>query len=1551
MPCALGEAALAKTASGESARPAGREGMMGPMTRGARALGAAWCALAICALGCSASRDQPLASNAQGVTQTPVTITLSAPTSLSPIGPVLEAENSLIVDVAADVVAGTVVVMGTGGLQVQNNAVLNNDAWSVGVALLQNQVDIKGTLHATQVIKGLFDVVGATDNTPAFDPPATLSWTVTPPSPGSNVTVNIGQSQSLMPGSYGTVTVNSLGSLTLSTGTYYLANLNLLPQTTVYLNQANGPVIIYVTGAVVLQGTFNSLTSNPPDLLIAYLGNLPVNLGQAIAIDGGLILSPFVGAVIAPSAQLVINPVNGVHTGFFAAQNIILGVNAEVQYGLPMAVVAAASPPGPQCAALLGTVPPAGLTAYCSTCALNLDSDLDGVQDCIDGCPNDPHKTSPGVCGCGVSDEDTDGDGFPDCIDGCPLDPNNTSLGQCGCVGQPGGVQPAGTPCTDSACSESGSTCNGSGVCGNRSSCSPAAGARLFTSGGTSFWLVGPGFENSALASDGGATDAGVPGATESSAQAACTAKGLTLTRINSLTENRLITKLLTAPIWLGANDISASGTWWWSAPGTNNGTEFWSGGATGAPVNSLFSDWGPSAPGSQTCASMRPVDGFWFDTPCTESLGYVCEYMTPLGAGTAHQVTGEQAQPPAALTACVPQDAAAVGPLYQESLQQLENDIDAARNKVFVGSASNPPDGASTCPSDNDLDAAAIGLNPDAGGGCLVVATGLPCPDGGGCTNGFVCRQVQDTPNCSPPDAGPGDASPTDADTCKGTAMCVELKCPPDPNPVCSQIEICNPGTTFDASPDPGSHLDAAPYNPALLFDAAIPEASTAYSDPPEGTGPAHTWCHMGPQDPGAVLPANQGSNNNTGSSSTPKISFDFQPNLIFNVNPNPLALGETNLALQAQASLDANVSLNNFLGQNYTASIVHAEAALHASRCSVDDNGTALTLFGLDLIPLSELGIPQFNTAKDFPAFTTQCNNTINTFQVAASRAKKAFRDAQQLLHQYHNLKADGGTFGTNLCQQLGVATSYVPGFPGGNNCFENEPPEWTINRFVDFYEGDGSGALALLAQASQTLQNASSSLEGIFTAPLSNLANMAGMGTSSAGNPLSQDYNMNFLNIDNNESITIINAPFVIGPIPMVFQVDVFTDYGIQGNFTIDLNFSKFGLMTAPASQPSSQSLAQLTAQALPYASAGLSAYVGAGIDLGPIGASVGIEGAVTLAQVQAPIHAGAGVDVTIVEDSRPGPPDIVPPVSVSDVTNAVGALLPFGKPKSFSLSVWYNYGMAVDLQNILSGEVDAELRINFFFFSRTWRERVVKFNGWSYHFDLVGGGSSPGTSATPASVPANNPTTANTTPVAEGLALMGLSQAQLPLTILARLAAPTPNVLVGDGGAEEDAGEGAGEDAGTGAGATVDKSQVQTFLYENLCCTTSDGCQITGQPPTAPPCCAGYVCQPGVAPLVGLTSCVPECRTSLQPCGTNTPCCGGGNPPLVCGSLGVCVACAESGQSCATPADCCKGAQCVNGLCGCAANGASCTSGGQCCSGDCGVGGLCVSVPLP
>jgi len=55
------------------------------------------------------------------------------------------------------------------------------------------------------------------------------------------------------------------------------------------------------------------------------------------------------------------------------------------------------------------------------------------VNDPNDLCPNDPAKSAPGICGCGVADLDSDGDGTYNCQDGCVSDPGKTAAGVCGC--------------------------------------------------------------------------------------------------------------------------------------------------------------------------------------------------------------------------------------------------------------------------------------------------------------------------------------------------------------------------------------------------------------------------------------------------------------------------------------------------------------------------------------------------------------------------------------------------------------------------------------------------------------------------------------------------------------------------------------------------------------------------------------------------------------------------------------------------------------------------------------------------------------------------------------------------------------------------------------------------------------------------------------------------------------------------------------------------------------------------------------------------------------
>lgn len=113
------------------------------------------------------------------------------------------------------------------------------------------------------------------------------------------------------------------------------------------------------------------------------------------------------------------------------------------------------------------------VAGLCGCGVSDADSDADGTPDCRDACPADRLKTAPGACGCGVTDADADrdgvldcvddclgqnnaadgdADGTPDCDDGCPLDPTKTSPGACGCGVSDLDSNENGTPdCLDAA--------------------------------------------------------------------------------------------------------------------------------------------------------------------------------------------------------------------------------------------------------------------------------------------------------------------------------------------------------------------------------------------------------------------------------------------------------------------------------------------------------------------------------------------------------------------------------------------------------------------------------------------------------------------------------------------------------------------------------------------------------------------------------------------------------------------------------------------------------------------------------------------------------------------------------------------------------------------------------------------------------------------------------------------------------------------------------------------------------------------------------------------
>jgi hypothetical protein len=300
--------------------------------------------------------------------------------------------------------------------------------------------------------------------------------------------------------------------------------------------------------------------------------------------------------------------------------------------------------------------------------------------------------------------------------------------------------------------------------------------------------------------------------------------------------------------------------------------------------------------------------------------------------------------------------------------------------------------------------------------------------------------------------------------------------------------------------------------------------------------------------------------------------------------------------------------------------------------------------------------------------------------------------------------------------------------------------------------------------------------------------------------------------------------------------------------------------------------------VTGVARPFATAGVSLFVGAGFGVNGFEASAGVEGAITLATASAVNSAGAGIRVEPRPDTRPLPPDIAA-AAASLAEGVPSAAFPGAGPREYRFGLGYTYGSEVRLDDILRGTIAARVRVKFLFFSKTWRAVLLRFGGLDpVTFPLLSGGNG---------LPAED--------TGPGHA-WGTVQMPLPFVQLAML--DESEVLPGPNGTEG-----------------FDTTGVEELFYDGLCICSEpgDGCVRTAD------CCED---PPGLAcfddPLIPGTAstCVP-CRADTFSCNEDDDCCAGltcfSNPAN--GDQKECSDCRENanvgvtGESCNDVADCC------------------------------------------
>jgi len=1467
------------------------------------------CASVLASCGRS-PKGEVVGENTAAVTQ--ATFTLTAPKGMSVLAPALESATSLTFGSFSKVMpTAPVVAMSSTGTTWAEPDVQLNDLWSRGPTTLKDRDTILGWLHAPSLTRGNNVILdpAKTDLKPVFDPVSSLSWTVTFPSTTPvNVTLNPPNKASIDPGNFGTVQLNpvNLGGqgaeLTLKTGTYYIGTLTLDSYSKVWLDQSSGPVIIYVSTINAFRGTFASLDGSPPDLFVGYIG------ANQLYVE-----TQYNGALVAPNATMTIRTVTGGHTGFFAGKSIQLDANAVINYRAPNLVGGVAKVPQSSCKDLIQKRPDltgaaqqaaylSDLARYCGICNSTIDSDADGLADCVDGCPYDPNKTAPGIAGCGYSDTSTIPGGFPGGVTQCPNDPNNIKPGDCGCIGDPS-LKVANTPCRDPDCpNQTNPVCDGQGQCGSRS-CVPT-GCRPITILGTTWFVCGgtPIPPNTT-----------VPAKNQQGAYDACNAKGLMLARVDTYSQNLQIQNLLKglgiSSAWLGGNQLAASGVWRWAKVGSFNGDQFWSGGASGSAVSGRLTFWAQGNPGTTKCLAMQASDGRWVSTDCSQTLPYICENLPTVmstggGTGTGSS-TGNPAvpqnPPPISSSNCVGEGSGpAPLPDVDAGMSVLMNQYALADAGTFTGAASAPPAASSRCtqsPLTQNCPLTNIKTlscdnpaTPEAECDCATENARRSSSQADICKEqfgtGYVCLAAKVDPNCVALDPSAPD--------CAMKAQCGIPDCSKSAAKYarCDQIDICPAaGTQYVFTDlDTGNTMTADTVSPAkFIAGTPVTAQSPTYQDSPAGTsGKDHAWCQLNPQNPSNVRPATTDTNKSGTSGGSSPVKVAFNPDLIFDADPKPLALGQTNLHLRAKAFLSARVDLSKppLTPRNSTVGVevFHAGIEAQVDRCQIR-TGSDFAVFQTN-IDLSKW-IPNIDTDTESATSSVGalCKHSVADFTVKADRVKKAFRDAQQLLYQYKTLQAAGKTFGPTLCKDLGIDKIANRRFPMTGICPEDETTEITINRFIDFYQQDGRSEINELAHATDSVSKETNALIGALKQKL----HISG----------GADLVIQFANFKSSQTKTLVKTPFAIGPVPMLLEIAVVSGYGLTGEFDLNVNFptdivNPLGDLSN-ASSPVTSQIAGVKTVVEPWASAGMTIYVGANFGIG----SVGIEGGLTLAKVSAPVVAGVGVAVATTADTRSIPSDI----SAVSAQGSTGPAYVLGQPKAYQFYLTYDFGASVALSDVLSGQVNGRLTIDFWFFSRTWRKNIVSFTGWSKVFPLI----SQSGSFAPITVPGGD-----TINEASAAGALGRIESQLPLTYLQYLTVPVPPDETIDQVPDAGASTGAGGDGGAASVSSVDKSQIEQFSYDVLCCSAlNEDCAIAGRPS----CCSPLVCVGATEGSMGKCNPkpAPACAPDGAACGRDfktgdvTSCCSGAACPI----NGRCPVptCVPMDGICTSDADCC------------------------------------------
>ncbi|HWZ93236.1 MAG TPA: collagen-binding domain-containing protein [Polyangiaceae bacterium] len=918
------------------------------------------------------------------------------------------------------------------------------------------------------------------------------------------------------------------------------------------------------------------------------------------------------------------------------------------------------------------------------------DFDNDGTSDCTDLCPADPKKIAPGACGCGTVDVDNDHDGTPACREVCDNDALKSTPGTCGGCGL--ALAAAGTACADGIC-PGVQQCDATGHCGNPNACAPnPTGCTPHIYGTHVYWVC-------------------TAGATSwDTARAKCEAMGgQALAQVDTREENLFLATIVgSGKAWIGANDLSGAGSWSWDVNDTRGQVPFFS---AGTRVGRSYLNWtggAPSTTAGADCATIDATTQLWSNQSCNSALPYICERTLIPDAPqprnpTCHDFlpgmpctdTPDDQQP----TPCVDASSAFVTRAADGTLVPIApNDPGTlnlqVQNCAALCKTGNEPEcaqfcvGASAAPPANGTCA---GFDDNEVASCEISNPGIACTNSTQCNQGQICAKYYTCAAC--PTLG-GDCD----QQCVGELRCgtpgpkcghMDLTLPSgtDPNR-CGEVPVCTgPANIIDGNPlnDPQTNLNPTDVKPSS-FPTPVPEGPDFYPADDfldnlqacgQELGTAHPWCKypvssdLTPRETGDTPGDDKKAQAGAGSF----LQFDVDPNMDMSFKVTPKGFGALDFDLTAAASLKADATVE-ILSSTGTLHIIDGLAMVEAQRCRAHSD-LYLEVFGHDILP--DLLGSDVDASLKFDTNPTlldadRCTTALKTLDNTVDRAKKALRDAQELLRQYNQLKIQGQAFDkVTFCQSV---TAHAPDFFPTGDCTADSP-EATINRFIHYYENQVFGTFDHEFVASPGVSTALSDLSSFQTNIIVPIP----------GKIKEENWN-------------IASVQFFLGPVPLTMQLEAFIHYGITGQLEAHIT------PTLPADENPAE-LVYAAATATPEGNAGVSLFVGVGFSAGPFEAAAGVSGDITLGTVTLPAHAGAGVTVSSVPDKR-----VIPP---SQTGTSDGFLFPEGGPRKYQFGFNYDYNAKIEIGKILQGSLSAQIRVKFFFFSKRWSKELIHFNG--------------------------------------------------------------------------------------------------------------------------------------------------------------------------------------------------------------------------------------------